>query len=233
MVENITELSSWKVVLGVLTTILLGALGSGLWSLAIEPTARKLISIIGRIATLGINSEFDKLYRRMARGERAVAQKYIIQLTIMAILFPTLIIILGGHFREKRIDVYSNIYKQVSETNIEIKEDEIAKIYEARLVEYQKKQSRVYQTILILSSMLLIGTIVFDYMKSSFINYHVQRFGQLVDFLWPYVEEGDIKLLKSKFASMSNSDDYKEVCEFMEGLALSNDVDLSKLPPYF
>ena len=57
-----------KWILGVIGLIFLGALGSGLWQIGIEPVFSWLLGIIFKITTLGLTSLSDAFYQDVAKG---------------------------------------------------------------------------------------------------------------------------------------------------------------------
>jgi hypothetical protein len=67
-----------KIALGLLGTILLGALGSGLWDLALKPGGRWLNEVFLTAVTLGSDYLKDQVYAEAARGyhEAAAADSY-------------------------------------------------------------------------------------------------------------------------------------------------------------
>ena len=65
MIENLTI----KTIIGIIITIFLGALGSGLWELAIQPILKKLLRYILIGFTFGVKKLRDPIYQRISKGE--------------------------------------------------------------------------------------------------------------------------------------------------------------------
>ena len=57
-----------KWILGVIGLIFLGAIGSGLWQIAIEPVGNWFLDAVFTITTLGLSSFSDAFYRDVAKG---------------------------------------------------------------------------------------------------------------------------------------------------------------------
>jgi hypothetical protein len=75
--------SKW--ILGILATILLGALGSGLWSVVFEPTLGWCGKAFLTLVTLGVSAARDSVYARAARGY--VEFPSVILMEFMVLLF--------------------------------------------------------------------------------------------------------------------------------------------------
>lgn len=57
-----------KVILGVIATLIVGALANGVWQYVLEPALTWSLAGILNIATLGVQSFKDELYREIAKG---------------------------------------------------------------------------------------------------------------------------------------------------------------------
>jgi hypothetical protein len=67
-----------RFVLGVLATILLGAIGSGLWDVILKPTLPWLLNISLNIVTFGVQATKDEIYMEIARGAPSASIKMIL-----------------------------------------------------------------------------------------------------------------------------------------------------------
>ena len=63
----------YKLALGLVSTVILGAIGSGLWDAVFKPAFPKLVDFMLTISTLGLRELQDGMYVEIARGnyERA------------------------------------------------------------------------------------------------------------------------------------------------------------------
>jgi hypothetical protein len=58
----------WKWIAGILGTLVLGALGSGLWNVLFAPLGSLIVKAALSLVTLGISSARDQVYATAARG---------------------------------------------------------------------------------------------------------------------------------------------------------------------
>lgn len=70
--------------MGLTATILLGALGSGLWELALKPLGRWLGKSLLTVATLGSNSVRDDIYREAAKGIHEASSLQLFWLVVLS-----------------------------------------------------------------------------------------------------------------------------------------------------
>ena len=86
MLETIRE--HWLA--SVLVAVWLGALGSGLWEVAVKPVLRKLSTILFALLSLGASRARDNVYRQAAMDHHELPSLYIL-LTILTFLCGTMV----------------------------------------------------------------------------------------------------------------------------------------------
>jgi hypothetical protein len=59
--------------LSILATIVLGAIGSGFWEIALKPASVKILQVLFTIITFGTKRASNRLYREAARGHHELA----------------------------------------------------------------------------------------------------------------------------------------------------------------
>src|SRR5260370_37201259 len=89
----------WKWALAILGTILLGALGSGLWDAIFRPLLPWLGELLLNVGTLGLEQLRDGIYVEVARGTYERAGLLIVQLVIGGFAAFLLGIVSGAGFR--------------------------------------------------------------------------------------------------------------------------------------
>src|SRR5260370_30055063 len=101
-------MSKWKkVALGFVATILLGALGSGLWELALRPMGLWLGKTIPTAATLGSTAAKDQIYLEAAKGIHEAASLELFWLTILFLVGLSAAV--GGFMSGKKSAAKSNL----------------------------------------------------------------------------------------------------------------------------
>lgn len=197
--------------LSVTATIVLGALGSGLWNL-IEPYVGKIGNWILSIATLGIKSIQDDVYANAALGLHELSSLYLLLITstfmfaLPATLtaFPLLL-----PFLKISVD------KEVS-------------------VSKDKMESKIKNSLKLLVVAGLFGTLFGSYFFVKFLmvnqeNLIASFFRQRVTIIRPYISDHDFNKYNSKFSRIKTKNEYLELMEGMEGVGKAIGVEVPKV----
>ena len=78
-----TEYLAEHWILSIVVTILLGAIGSGLWDAALKPITLKLGSQLYTVITFGARRSRDKIYKRAAMGHHELPSLYILLIVMV------------------------------------------------------------------------------------------------------------------------------------------------------
>ena len=199
--------------MGVLGALLVGALGSGIWDIALKPAFQWSGRTILTAATLGSSAIKDSIYREAARGHHEAGVMFIISglaaflLTLPAVFLFTLIRL---KYRAERL------WRTPKERR---PPPTLAKIRLAVRVGYG--------LILVLS--IDMGFLFIDILKLSQANQAYTYFNQSFTICEPYMDDRTSRLIKSRFAMVEGRADYLNVMEDLKNIAWSAH---QKLPKY-
>lgn len=180
-------------------TILLGAIGSGLWEWMLKPFLMGASDFGLNIATLGMRTFKDSLYKEIAHGFHEESSLRV-SMVVFALLPGFILGVLTGvlHARKKAAaGLKTTLYDRVME-----------KISRPMLV-------------------LLVFVLVFSFVQANqhaYINRAVTHFHQLLAIAGPYLSEEERMLYKSRFAQISSSDDYASLTAALEDLCRAKNL---------
>lgn len=183
-----------KKLLWLLATLVLGALGSGLWELAFRPILAFCATTALDIVTLGMESLRNGLYKEAARGQYervsitmlSAGAGMMIGASIMTLLAPDL---------RRRLNVMQGGNAAAS-------------------LKFSLKLLFVFVTTL---AILL-------FQRTAYINRAVNHFEQLAQIVAPYQTEQERLLVRSKFAQMISRDQYEQLIRSLVEFARSRGI---------
>ncbi len=86
MVFQVGEIGLKKICVGILATILLGALGSGVWDMALKPLIYMMQDMVLTIGTLGVKSLIDSVYIEVGVGNTARSSNHLLSFLVAPML---------------------------------------------------------------------------------------------------------------------------------------------------
>ena len=203
---KISESLTKKKLLWLVGTLLLGALGSGLWEAIIKPSMLWFGTLMLDVGTLGLSSLRDDMYTDIAKGtyERAGVMLLSIGTGILCGLL-TSPLILGLMFRNR---------------------DDI--------VEPRSSISRVMSTSWVLAAVPLALTMIF-FVGLFRVGYTVRASNyadQLIRITNPYVTEQDRLIHESQLAQISTREDYVQIITKLRKIAAINKTSIPEFSIY-
>jgi hypothetical protein len=218
------HLSRWKqIVLGLLGTILLGAVGSGFWELGLKPTFQWLGRMLLTAVTLGSNTVRDDIYKEAAKGLHETSSLQLYSLVILSLFFMCsygLGIASGGRSSRKFRKDLDELDDQAKLTVLEKKLASLKhQIYTAQLL--------VFGIILLFTTSQLI-----NYLKVNQANAACTFFAQSMAICRPYLNDQQAKIFESRFASMDSRADFVAIVADLGRLAASNQRKLPDFTPW-
>ncbi|SFU86528.1 hypothetical protein [Pseudoduganella namucuonensis] len=192
-------------------TIVLGALGSGLWNL-VEPSIERIGNWILSVATLGIKSIQDDEYANAALGLHELASLYIL-LMASAFIFTMPGIIAAT-------PLILSAFKKVMTGNEQLNEKVLS----------GNQRKRAFKLLL---TVTLFGTLTGSYFIVKFLivnqeNLIASYFRQRVTVIRPYISDADFNSYNSAFARLKSKEDYLALMERMKGVGKANGIEVPK-----
>jgi hypothetical protein len=197
-------LMTWKTVRFVAITVVLGAIGSGIWEWMLKPMLMGASQFGLNVATLGVHSFKNSLYKDIAHGfhEESSLRLY---LAIFGLL-PCFIlgVITGRLYTRKRLK------EGVESTALD-------RVFE-----------KLGRPMLILFVFLLVFSVV-QANQVAYINRAVMHFNQLLAIASPHIREEERLLFQSQFAQVASSEDYAKLITTLIGICRAKGLN----PPEF
>lgn len=210
MDEPTTAQTFKKRVLQLAGILVLGALGSGLWSRGFEP----LLSLMVRLAAGLFGSVKDGIYVQAARGFHEHPSIAVLQLLLCAVVAWT------SNYAGSIMGLAHARKKQEAGANGErIKPPAVVTL---------KSQERVAMFVTLI---LVIGvsSVIFRIAKDEWINTTITYSLQSIEILAPNISDHERLVLRSQFFSVQNAGDYRVFYDHLNALAAQHQT---RLPPF-
>jgi ABC-type nitrate/sulfonate/bicarbonate transport system permease component len=195
----IGDLLSAKTVRFIAITIFLGAIGSGAWEWVLKPALTSVSEFGLNVATLGIKSFKDSLYKEVALGfhEEPSVRLYV---AVFGFLPSFILGILTGFLRGQNRSA----------------EPETTTIIDKVVV-------KLFRPFLILVIFLLVFAVV-QANQMTYISRSITHFHVLLQMTSPYISEHQRLLYQSRFAQVSSKDDYAKVVDELTTICHTNNL---------
>lgn len=201
-----------KFVLGIFSTILLGAIGSGLWDIVLKSfytwLGRELLTFV----TLGLSSVKNSIYQDIAKGLHEIPSLRIFLYLIVVIFTlcstPVVLFFLRSFALKLRdkLDTMDN--------------------------ENLTKKLSIFVYILFIVQMFCISILLVRFLMLSYTNSAITHFQQSYSICRPYLGENEDKMIASRFSQIKNKDDYISVISKLELIAKKNNITLPTFYPW-
>jgi hypothetical protein len=226
------RVSTWKkAIVAALGTILLGALGSGLWDLALKPSGRWMGNALLTAVTLGSSYLKDQVYIEAAKGyhEEGALRAYG--------LFCAVIVWMCGAVSIYWFNRVRGHTKQLASLELLAREPRKAEVRQRPddLIESTRlliRQMRILVWMLTGVCLLFVGNNLTLFAKAQAANEAYTYFAQAMAICRPYMDARESQLLESQFASIGGRSDYVAVTDNLKRIAASNNLKLPQFNPW-
>jgi membrane protein YqaA with SNARE-associated domain len=219
------QISRWKkIALGVTGTILLGALGSAFWEVAMRPFAVWLGKVILTVATFGSTTLKDSIYHEAAKGFHEASLLKVFSLMIF-IIFATGGSILSGLLGWK-MGSYQG--RKFNDSLADIDTESREALHRNKIASMKKRFPPLIATLG--SFVLLLAVLEFiDFLELSQANSAYTFYSQSLTICRPYLSEKETQTLQAQYAGMNKRDDFIAITEELRKIA---SINHQKLPEY-
>lgn len=207
---------SWA--LGILGTLIIGGLGSGVWEVALKP----LFSFLGNgIISFLVNkstSFSNEIYQIISMRSLDRFQAKIYSLIVFSMAsFLFILCFFAYLIGKKKLDTDQFEQRDSSQKDR-------GWIF--------KNHKNFYSFIFLyfLLALVPIFTYMYDGMKTTFISKKVIHFEYLLKINGDTLNDQEIRKIESSFAQIKNSDDYSKIIDYLEKVALDNNKHINKNP---
>lgn len=200
--------TKYKIVFGVLGTILLGALGSGLWNAILGPLLSLSANFFLTVFSLGIKAIKNNIYMDIAKGLHEQASlSWLMTFSCFMVALPITFVVISFF-----VIPYSKRWKE-------------------KIEQADNKQNELKKIVTILSCLLLFCTSSF-LIEAIFVSYKISavaHFQQSIAIVSPYIDTQNEEELFSKFAQIKSNVDYDSLISELDEIAIKNG---KKLPVF-
>src|ERR1017187_8007695 len=216
--------------LGIVGTLVLGALGSGLWEIGGKPIGQTILSGILTAVTFGSTALKDSIYQEAAKGNHEGASLDI-WLTLVVVYVGLLALLVTWNFSET-----SRLYKHFKsleaavtgqETNVG---EEFLSL--AREVTPKLRLLKKLGVVVTCAAVFLAGSKLTDTIKMMASNAAYTFFDQSFVICRPYLDEHTAQVIKSRYAQVHTRDDYIVIVQNLRSIATSNHLRLPSYEPW-
>jgi len=216
---TLTRRSWW---LGIPGAILIGALGSGLWDMAVKPSGQWFVRAILNIVTFGSASIKDHIYREAAKGMHEGASMFLLGIPIAFILVMPLvgaaaIMILRMRYRNLLLNKQLLLNKP-----------------RPNFLERQKRINLLFTLYYSLYAILFIpiSFLVVEALEISQANATYTFFSQSIAICRPYMDEKELQVMLSRFAAVRTRADFMSIADDLHRIARSKQQSLPDYEPW-
>jgi len=202
-----------KLIGGVISAIVLGAIGSGIWQYVFDPALSKGSKVILDLATLGVESFKNDLYQEIAIGfhekaSSALYSQFNMFCTLFLVLMPIFLLIKTKEVIQQKSDMLKKLEQMEDEG-----EKESLTTDNLRESTQNLRPERLLAFIYVL---LVVGVLLFSAQfvtskRDRYVNSAIAHYSQLKRIVSPYVSQNEIQLLDSRFSQIQSANDFESI----------------------
>ncbi|MFN2475308.1 MAG: hypothetical protein ABR526_03085 [Chthoniobacterales bacterium] len=196
-------------------TLVVGALGSGLWSVVFEPVGSLILRNALSVATLGISAARDDTYQRAAAGFTDRSSHALLSfLAAFVMVLPFILLAL----------------KSLVIKAVERRQNLSAVDAEAR----EQRRANSWRTVnlLIAAESLIVGFAVIQIFLTLYSDDVVSAFRQELAVIAPYITPDERVMYEARFASVERREQFVTLLDELNGVAERHGAKRSKFAPW-
>jgi large-conductance mechanosensitive channel len=209
---------------GFLSAIAVGAVSSGVWQYIMDPLLSSGSRLILNLATLGMDSFKNDLYREIAKGfyekaSSALYSQFNILFTLASIGFSIFLVIKTKELIQRKLEMMEELKRLEAQ-----EEKNIRSIEEIREDLRNTRAERFLKAIyifLVLNLVFLSAQFVTS-KRDKYVNLAIAHYSQLRKIVSPYVTQTELMTLDSRFSQIQSAKNYKALISEMSGTARQN-----------
>lgn len=205
-------------VLSIIATIVLGAIGSGLWDAGLKPVSRKLGGALFTMITFGAKRSRDKIYKNAAMGHHELPSLYILLIVFLAAISFLVL---------SQLRLYIAIYAPDASTALVSK---CAEKEESKKIECVKEQvnKRMIPTLQVISliSIFMSVFILYRFATINRANLVTTYYEQCIRSAKPFLGREKFLLIEQKYSQMKTKEDYDDLIKELSEVMQSNGASL-------
>lgn len=220
----------------VIVTIMLGAIGSGVWEYIIKPSLLSFRDIILNITTLGISTYKNLIYSDIARGYTESSSLKLLNefttLYVMAMVIGCLwVYSTMKEIKEKRLEMLSRIdalqNKDYHPPNEEETENELIEL-KNDIQKSINKKGTVLVTAFVLMATFSVSEKFMSTYREKYINSAICHYEQSIKIAKPYLSSKEVLSIESEFAQINNKEEYISILKRIYSTLDSNGINFKR-----
>lgn len=214
--------------IGIVSAIILGSLGSGLWSLLLEPIVKRTGKLLFKIFTLGIRKLSDGFYVEVSKRYREKGVRILIYALSFVVVIPTIWVFV----QENRLKVHEEYLKQaikiVESRDNDISEEKFEKQVQQEISKIILENTKYSKYKITLLAVFMFSIVMSQHLRSKFVDEAISQFDRAFNLCLPYFNDNEEKVMMSLFASIQTRSDYIEIMLKLEEIAQRGNKKIAK-----
>jgi hypothetical protein len=198
----------YKLAIGILGTVILGAIGSGLWDAVLKPAFPKLADFMLTISTLGLQEMRDSIYVEIARGNYERASLGTFEMASGMFSGITVGMIVGVYVINRKSYIDNTDAQNLKKLMISSKKIAIPAL---------------------LIQSLFAGFIIFNATRMTYIVIAAGQLQQMQDIVAPFLSDDERIRLHSNVAQIRSREDFQNITDQMSKIAGKNGLSVPRL----
>lgn len=225
-----------RATLGILGTVLIGAIGSGVWEHILQPALSWTRDSVLNVASLGIETFKDDTYREIAQGfrEAASGQVYFL-LVLLYVMVLTAMLVIIWHLAKETRRKWQELLDRIAQAKEHgSKEPPSIEDLEREAIALEPRFTRIYRLNYALAAVvvLTVASNLITYARNSYVSAAVSHYHQAMRIAAPYLTPTEEKEIASAFSQVSRKTDYVAVLRKLEGVASAHGQRVPKFRPW-
>jgi hypothetical protein len=237
----------WKEITGIVSLIILGAIGTALWEVVLKPSSSWLLRKFLSVTTFGLDRAKNNIYKKIAPGQEESFSKFIA--FYFAILFSITLIIVMITFKskviegfkvqhdklismEKEIEKFINPEKEpsISDKSAKLKQDVLQLRTDINELKGEvikiERYANIFYIISIIGVIYLIIMVWSEFLMLVYINNAIRYFNQLVRICAPFMDKAERLNILSEFSRITSPRGYMELIERLKKIATEHEFNV-------
>ena len=202
----------WKWIAGILGTLVLGALGSGLWNVVFAPLGSLIVKAMLSLATLGISSARDQVYATAALG-------YAERPSVMLLVFFGIALFIAPLAALTFNLLFSRLSRKLEDRSISD-------------LERSNKRSVRFLRILLPLNALVGAMALVQILIAGYANTVVSRFHQSLAIATPHISSQERDNFLARFAKVRTRQDFLATFAELNAILLAHGEKKSDFSPW-
>lgn len=225
--------TTYRKILGAIAgTIVLGALGSGLWDIAFKPVLGSTRDIVLNLLSFGIASIKNSTYAQIAKDFHEEASMNVLFFIILAFTFVGIGLVIIGFYQRRLLkksskgleNTLAKLKAPDSSGSLDLERTRKELISEGEDL-IRRSSRRGLEVGLWASTIILVfglSIIVSDFVRFSYANSAISYYHQLESISTPFMDQSERLSIRGKFSQIKSRQDYAAIIQRLQTVAKEN-----------